>query len=72
MGLADRRRATLDAKEERRARDENSPQWEYLARNLDRVAGIALEDDFNKHGRKGWELVAVAKDYAVFKRPLGG
>jgi hypothetical protein len=41
---------------------------EYLARNLDKVAGVALEDDFNKHGDKGWEFVAVAKDYAVFKR----
>jgi hypothetical protein len=39
-----------------------------VARNLDKVAGMALEDDFNKHGRKGWEFVAVAKDYAIFKR----
>jgi hypothetical protein len=25
-------------------------------------------DDFNKHGRKGWEFVAVAEGYAIFKR----
>ena len=33
---------------------------------------MALEDDFNKHGEKGWEFVAVAKDYAIFQaaRPL--
>jgi len=45
-------------------------QWEYKARNLDKVPGLALEDDFNKFGREGWEFVAVAKDYAVFKRRL--
>jgi len=31
---------------------------------------MALENDFNKHGEKGWEFVAVAKEYAVFKRPV--
>lgn len=44
-------------------------QWEYLARNLKKVAGMALENDFNKHGEQGWEFVAVADGYAIFKRP---
>ena len=44
--------------------------WEYRARNLGKVAGVALENDFNSFGQEGWELVTVAKDYAVFKRPL--
>lgn len=70
MGLGDKRRAALDASEARRGRDATSPRWEYLARNLAKVPGIALENDFNSHGQKGWELVAVAKDHAVFKRPL--
>ena len=50
---------------ETEARDD---AWEYKARNLGKVAGMALEDDFNKFGRDGWEFVAVAKDYAIFKR----
>ena len=45
-------------------------KWEYLARNLKKVAGMAMENDFNKHGQEGWEFVAVAQDYAIFKRPL--
>ena len=44
-------------------------QWEYLARNLKKVPGMALESDFNKHGAEGWEFVAVADGYAIFKRP---
>lgn len=44
-------------------------EWDYLARNLNKVAGPALESDFNKRGAEGWEFVAVAKDYAIFKRP---
>lgn len=69
MGLRDKRRELLDSAEARSERDENpDEQWEYLARNLDKVPGMALEDDFNKHGQKGWEFVAVAKDYAIFKR----
>lgn len=44
-------------------------RWEYLARNLKKVAGMALENDFNKHGQDGWEFVAVADGYAIFKRP---
>lgn len=71
MGLRDRRKQLLQAKAGRQERDENpEEQWEYLARNLDKVPGLALEDDFNQHGEKGWEFVAVAKDYAIFKRRL--
>lgn len=47
-------------------------QWEYLARNLAKVPGPALENDFNKLGEKGWEFVAMAsggkEGYAIFKR----
>jgi hypothetical protein len=46
------------------------PKWEYLARNLKKIIGPGMESDFNKLGREGWEFVAVAKDYAVFKRQL--
>ena len=50
-------------------------QWAYLARNLDKVAGMSVEGDFNKHGAQGWEFVAAVKGgrnadgYAIFKRP---
>ncbi|MGH2802398.1 MAG: hypothetical protein ACRDL4_05030 [Thermoleophilaceae bacterium] len=71
MGFRDKRKELLAEKETREERDAApEQQWEYLARNLDKVAGMALEDDFNRHGRKGWEFVAVAKDYAIFKRQL--
>lgn len=43
-------------------------RWEYLARNLAKVPGMALEREFNKLGQEGWEFVAVAKDYAIFRR----
>jgi hypothetical protein len=43
---------------------------EYLARNLKKIIGSGMESDFNKLGREGWEFVAVAKDYAVFKCEL--
>lgn len=43
-------------------------RWEYKARNLAKVVGPTLETDFNKFGADGWEFVAVAKDYAIFKR----
>ncbi len=69
MGLRDKREELQDEKQEREERDANpDEQWEYLARNLDKVPGMALEDDFNKRGQKGWEFVAVAKDYANLKR----
>lgn len=47
-------------------------KWEYLARNLKKVPGMALETDFNKHGDAGWEFVAVADGYAIFKRRVAG
>jgi hypothetical protein len=31
---------------------------------------MVLEEDFKKRGRDGWEFVAEAKGYAIFKRPL--
>lgn len=43
--------------------------WEYLALNLKKVPGMATENEFNKRGREGWEFVAIAQDYAIFKRP---
>jgi hypothetical protein len=45
-------------------------RWEYRARNLKKVPGMGLERDFNEHGAAGWEFVAVADGYAVFKRPV--
>jgi hypothetical protein len=49
-------------------------RWEYKARNLNKVPGMAIENDFNKLGREGWEFVAITgekKDhYAIFKREL--
>jgi hypothetical protein len=71
MGLRERRREVLQEKADREERDAApEEQWEYLARNLDKVAGMALETDFNQHGRKGWEFVAEAKGYAILKRRL--
>jgi hypothetical protein len=29
-----------------------------------------MEGDFNKAGQEGWEFVAMAEGYAIFKRPL--
>lgn len=45
-------------------------KWEYLALNLKKIPGMATEDKFNDRGQEGWEFVAVAQDYAIFKRPL--
>jgi hypothetical protein len=49
-------------------------RWEYKAGNLNKVPGMAIEGDFNKLGREGWEFVAITgekKDhYAIFKRKL--
>jgi hypothetical protein len=45
-------------------------KWEYLARNLKKIIGPRMESDFTKLGREGWEFVAVAKNYAIFKRKL--
>jgi hypothetical protein len=69
MGSRDKRTELQEDKAEREERDASPEErWEYLARNLDKVPGMALEDDFNKQGQKGWAFVAVAKDYAIFKR----
>jgi hypothetical protein len=73
MGLRDKRKELLEEKDARDDRDANpDEQWEYLARNLAKVPGMAIESDFNKHGRKGWEFVGITgtdKDhYAIFKR----
>lgn len=66
-----KREESREVDEARTARDATQEvRWEYLARNLQKVAGMALEDDFDKHGEKRWEFVAVAKDYAIFKRPI--
>lgn len=71
MGLLDRRSELQDAKDASTERDANpETQWEYKARNLAKVPGVATEDDFNRLGQQGWELVAVAQDYAIFKRPI--
>jgi hypothetical protein len=49
-----KREESREADEARAARDATPEvRWEYLARNLQKVAGMALEDDFNKHGEKG-------------------
>jgi hypothetical protein len=48
---------------------QTAQQWEYLAKNLKKVAGMSTENEFNKLGQQGWEFVAVAQDYAIFKRP---
>lgn len=47
-------------------------EWEYLALNLKKIAGMATENEFNKRGAEGWEFVAVADNYAIFKRPKRG
>lgn len=77
MGLRDKRQQLLDDKEAREDHDANpDEQWEYLARNLQKVPGMAIESDFNKHGQKGWEFVGTTgtdKDhYAIFKRRRRG
>jgi hypothetical protein len=70
MGLREARASALAARAEHDQRDDNPERrWEYLARNLEKVPGVALENDFNSHGDRGWEFVAVADGYAIFKRP---
>jgi hypothetical protein len=71
MGLRERRKEVLQERADREERDAApEEQREYLARSLDKVAGMAVETDFNQHGRKGWEFIAEAKGYAIFKRRL--
>ena len=61
---------TRSAEEETEHVEYAGTTWQYLARNLNKVAGISLENDFNKRGAEGWEFVAVADGYAIFKRPI--
>jgi hypothetical protein len=74
MGLRDKRAEVLAERAERDERDADpEQQWEYLARNLHKTVGFALEADFNNHGKKGWEFVSVVEakgneGYAIFKR----
>lgn len=73
MGLLERHTQLAERKTEREEQNANpEEQWEYLARNLAKVPGMALETDFNKLGAKGWEFVAMAsggrEGYAIFKR----
>lgn len=71
MGFRARRDELKEAAAEREERDASpAEQWEYLARNLRKVPGMAMEKDFNEQGEKGWEFVAVAEGYAIFKRRL--
>jgi hypothetical protein len=51
-----------------RLKGHHMTQYEYLARNLKKVAGMMIEKDFNKHGAEGWKFVAVADEYAIFIR----
>jgi hypothetical protein len=64
--LSHKRDSAAPSKE---ADDFEGLRWEYRARNLKKVAGIAMERDFNEHGAAGWEFCAVADGYAIFKRP---
>jgi hypothetical protein len=36
-------------------------RWECLARNLEKVPGMAVENDFHRHDAEGWEFVATVK-----------
>jgi hypothetical protein len=68
MGFREKRREALEEREARKQANEegwSGQQWEYLARNLDKVAGMVVEDDFNKRGRDGWEFVAEAKGWLI-------
>jgi hypothetical protein len=46
--------------------------WEYRARNLKKVAGIAMERDFNEHGAAGWEFCAPTDTPSSRGRGLHG
>jgi hypothetical protein len=64
----------LERLDQEAARRKSLPKWEYKARNMQKVPGMALEGDFNKLGLEGWEFVAMAsggkEGYAIFKPPL--
>jgi hypothetical protein len=61
---------TTSAKPSQEAEAYEGLRWRYRARNLKKVPGLAMEADFNEHGAAGWEFVAVADGYAIFKRPM--
>ena len=65
-----RKHATTSERPSKEAETYEGTRWEYRARNLKKVAGHETERDFNEHGAAGWEFVAVAQDYAIFKRPV--
>jgi hypothetical protein len=71
MGLRDQREKLMEAREDRKVR-ESAPRrrFEYLARNLDRVPGMALEIDINKRAADGWRVVCEAKGYLILEREL--
>lgn len=50
----------------------SGPTWEYRTLNLNFKASIAMEDEFNKLGRQGWEFQAMVErgsvHRAIFKR----
>ena len=71
MGLG-RKHVKNSEKPSHEADTYNGQRWEYRARNLSKVPGMALEGDFNEHGAAGWEFCAVADGYAIFKRPVNG
>jgi hypothetical protein len=60
----------LERLDQEAARRKSRPKYEYLARNMKKVIGPGMEGDFNKFGQEGWEFVAMAEGYAIFKRPL--
>jgi hypothetical protein len=43
----------LERLDQEAARRKSLPKWEYKARNMQKVPGMALEGDFNKLGLKG-------------------
>jgi hypothetical protein len=45
-------------------------RWEYHAWNMNKRAHMQWEGIFNKMGIDGWEFVAMADNYAIFKRPM--
>ena len=60
MGFRDRREQAQQEKAQRDERNANpEEQWEYLARNLAKVPGMALESDFNKFADDREQVRAV-------------
>ena len=46
-----------------------TPRWEYMARNLKKMSGKALDKDLKELGGDGWELAGLTDGRAIFKRP---